>query len=294
MNTFEGVFVAMITPFTKENEVDIKALKNYCDYLLEKKADGLFICGSTGEFPFLDQKERMLVAETVISHAAGRIPVVVHCGSSSHKETENLASHAVSAGASALAFITPSFYEYDRDCLINYFIFTDKAAEGRPWFIYNIPSRTNTNITPDLYSDICRSTENLKGIKFSSDDFPQYSDIFKLKKENQTAFIGNDSLIYKSSLIGNRSVVSGTASAFPEILKNLCNYINAGDSAKAEKCQKHLDAIGDFIDENNEIQGFREILRLNGIETGNSRIPFRSFNRSELEMIKENYKKWKD
>ncbi len=293
MNTFEGVFIAMITPFTKENTVDIRALKIYCDYLIGKKVDGLFLCGSTGEFPFLSQQERMLVAETVISRVGGRIPVVVHCGSSSYADTGELAAHAISSGASAIAFITPGFYEYDNECLGRYFVSIDKLSNGTPWFIYNIPSRTNNNITAELYSDILSRTVNLKGMKFSSDDFYQYSEIYKVKKENQTAFIGNDSLIFKSSALGNKSVVSGTGSAFPGILKDIYNFIKTGDLVNAEKCQKHLDDIGLFIDENNEIQGFREILRLNGIETGNSRIPFRPFNSAELEKIKADYEKWK-
>lgn len=99
MKKLYGVTVAMITPFTEEGNVDVKALEKLTEMLISRGVNCLYPCGTTGEMVHLSEEERKTVAETVIRAASGRANVFIHCGAMTQKETENLVKHAYEAGA---------------------------------------------------------------------------------------------------------------------------------------------------------------------------------------------------
>ncbi len=89
-----GVYVPLLTPFQSDGELDPPALERLVDYVLAAGVHGLFLGGTTGEFPLLSTAERQRVAEVVVARAAGRVPVVVHAGAPSTREAIQLARHA--------------------------------------------------------------------------------------------------------------------------------------------------------------------------------------------------------
>ena len=104
MKKLYGVTVAMITPFTEEGNVDVKALEKLTEMLISRGVNCLYPCGTTGEMVHLSEEERKTVAETVIRAASGRANVFIHCGAMTQKETENLVKHAY-AGVLSIPFV---------------------------------------------------------------------------------------------------------------------------------------------------------------------------------------------
>lgn len=111
MKKMYGVTVAMVTPFTDMDQVDTDYLTRYSEYLIQ--AGGvhcLYPCGTTGEMLKMSVDERMLVAKTVIDVAAGRLPVFIHVGASTTRETMLLARHALKNGADGIGVVSPQFF----------------------------------------------------------------------------------------------------------------------------------------------------------------------------------------
>ena len=106
---FSGVYPAVITPFTTEGEVDVEKLTHYIDYLA-KNVDGLFVGGSYGSGPIMTVEQRKTLAEITVKTAAGRVPVILHIGTTNLNDTIELAKHAESVGADAIAAVTPYYY----------------------------------------------------------------------------------------------------------------------------------------------------------------------------------------
>ncbi len=80
MRSFNGVWPALVTPFTAENTVNVTVLRELVEYLIDKRVDGFYVCGTTGEGIYMSVEERKLVAETVLEQVSGRVPAIVHVG----------------------------------------------------------------------------------------------------------------------------------------------------------------------------------------------------------------------
>ena len=98
MTSFHGVWPALLTPLTADDEIDIPALRRLLDYVLGAGVHGIYVCGSTGEGVLLSLAERMHMAEATVSHVAGDVPVMVHVGAASTRDAVALARHAHQVG----------------------------------------------------------------------------------------------------------------------------------------------------------------------------------------------------
>lgn len=94
MKKLYGVVVPIVTPLTQEDAIDVTSLKRLADHCIDSGMQAIYPCGTTGEMMYLSVEERRLVAETVVRHAAGRVPVFVHVGAWNLRDTVELAKHA--------------------------------------------------------------------------------------------------------------------------------------------------------------------------------------------------------
>ena len=99
MKKLYGVVVPIVTPLTQEDAIDVTSLKRLADHCIDSGMQAIYPCGTTGEMMYLSVEERRLVAETVVRHAAGRVPVFVHVGAWNLRDTVELAKHAAEIGA---------------------------------------------------------------------------------------------------------------------------------------------------------------------------------------------------
>ena len=110
MKKLYGVVVPIVTPLTQEDAIDVTSLKRLADHCIDSGMQAIYPCGTTGEMMYLSVEERRLVAETVVRHAAGRVPVFVHVGAWNLRDTVELAKHAESLGVDAIAAIPPIYF----------------------------------------------------------------------------------------------------------------------------------------------------------------------------------------
>src|SRR6516164_5758426 len=102
--TFGGVWPAVLTPFA-DGRPALAVLERLTDLFARQGLGGLYVGGSTGQWPLLTADERRAIAECVVRAAAGRIPVMVHVGAASTAEAVALARHAAQVGADAVSAV---------------------------------------------------------------------------------------------------------------------------------------------------------------------------------------------
>lgn len=238
-NKLSGIVVAMVTPFNEDETLDEGALRAVVRFLVGKGVHGLFPGGSQGEFFSLNSEERRRVLEVTIEEANGRAFVIAHTGAITTREAVALTQHAESAGADAVAAMTPFFLQPSQDELFQYY--ADMAAStSLPVMAYNNPGRTGVGLPPATVARIAHEVPNFNGIKDSSGDLTQLAEYIRLCPPDFRAFIGRDSLIYGALMYGAAGAVAATANVAAPLAVGIYDAVQAGDLDRACDLQRKL------------------------------------------------------
>ncbi len=273
-----GIVTAMITPFTGSEEVDESALRELVKFQVGKRVEGFFVCGTTGLFPFLTMDERKAVAKAVVEEVEGRLPVIVQVGRPDTRGTVELAKHSEGIGADAVACITPYYYKFDDDALVEHYEAVSKAV-SIPIFVYNIPPRTGFNMKTELLMKLARRGL-IVGVKDSSRDFLQLLDIIERLPADFLTFNGSEGYVLQAFLAGASGAVSALSNAIPEIFLGIQDSFRRGDFQEGLRLQRRLNRIRQVTDAA-PLSSVYEILRERGIKCGNPRRPFSPISREE-------------
>lgn len=165
----KGIYPAMLTPLTKDQSIDISALKQLTNHLIDAHVHGLFALGSNGEFHMFNIEDKLKVAEVIIQETAGRVPVMVGSGGNSTEEAIWLSKEMERLGADALSVITPFFIPPTQDEAAAHYK-TIAASVSLPVLLYNIPSKTGFHLEPETVAELAK-VDNIVGIKDSSGKF---------------------------------------------------------------------------------------------------------------------------
>lgn len=231
---FKGSCVALVTPF-KNGEVDEKKLCELVEYHIAHKTSALVPCGSTGESATLTHKEHHRVTELVVQQARKRIPVIAGAGSNSTREAISLTLHAKESGADAALVIVPYYNKPTQQGMIEHFCAVAKNV-SIPIIVYNIPGRTAVNMNPATLTALAKKHKNIIGVKESSGNLDQVSEIASLLKERRDFVIlsGDDSLTLPILSVGGKGVISVLANIAPKDVQELCTLTLQGNLKKAQ------------------------------------------------------------
>lgn len=267
----KGLFTALITPFNSKGEVDVEALSRLVKFQVAKGAEGIFPCGSTGLGPMLAPQERMVVAAAVLEAAGGRVPIVVQVGTSDTGSAVELARHAERAGATAVAALTPYYYKAGEQAVRKHF---ERIASsvGLPVLAYNIPQFTGNNLTPGAAADLARDGV-LAGIKESTRDFLQLLDLIRQTPDDFVVMNGVEEYGLFAIISGADGLVSGGASAVPELFASMVTAHRRGDVESARAAQRSVQKFKEVV-KAAPIPSYYAILRERGVDCGDPRAPF--------------------
>ncbi|MFA6029879.1 MAG: 4-hydroxy-tetrahydrodipicolinate synthase [Elusimicrobiota bacterium] len=236
---FEGVYTALITPFTGRR-VDEEALRRLVAFQLKGGVAGLVPCGSTGEAATLSSEEKELVVKTVREAARGKVPLVVGVGSNDTAKTVKAAVEAERWGADALLVLAPYYNKPTQGGLYLHFKAVADAVRV-PIVVYNIPGRTGVNISPATLARIAADCPNVAAVKEASGSLDQASEVLATAK-GLTVLSGDDSLTVPMMSVGAAGVVSVISNILPRRTVAMVRAARAGDYAKAAKL--HLELFG--------------------------------------------------
>lgn len=261
----EGLVCAIVTPFDKRSEqIDKYSLRSLCQFLIKKGIEGLYPCGTNGEFLLLTLQERKLVAEIVMDEVEEQLPIVIHCGATTTKQTIELVAHASHIGASGAGIIVPPFYPLDGRAIEEHFKAIAHSVPDFPLYLYNIPSYGQNDLTPEMARRIFNSQHCFVGIKYSGTRLRRLVQYINIIPEAKV-FIGCDGLIFSALELGAAGTVSGTCMCFPELFASLFSSFRQGKLEKAKKIQDQVSRISRPFEALPVISSFKEILRMKGI-----------------------------
>ncbi|TVT29601.1 4-hydroxy-tetrahydrodipicolinate synthase [Salinicoccus cyprini] len=238
---FEGIGVAMTTPFT-DDAVDYAAFRAHIEYLIENNAQALIINGTTGESPTLDGEEMRSLLKTAVETVAGRVPVIAGTGTNSTRTTIAHSQYAAEVGADGLMLITPYYNKSSQRGLYEHFV---QAAESTdlPVILYNVPGRTGMTIEPGTVEKLSRH-ENIVGLKDAVGDLEYTKEVLELTKgQNFTLYSGNDDNMHDFCRLGGKGLISVVGNIIPGELQGVYDSIKAGNSDAAEQFSRLMPMI---------------------------------------------------
>ena len=272
MAIFKGAGVAIVTPFTEDNQVNFDELGRIIDDQIANGTDAIIICGTTGESATLSHDEHDACIQFAVEHTAGRVPVIAGTGSNSTAEAVRLSVHAEQSGADALLLVTPYYNKATQGGLIAYY--SEIARQVHiPMIMYNVPSRTGVNIEPETAVYLAKNVENIVGIKEACGNISQVAKLAALADGCLDIYSGNDDQIVPILSLGGIGVISVLSNVAPRMTHDLVMAYLEGDVEKSRKMQ--LDAMplcGALFCEVNPIP-VKAAMKMQGWKVGGLRSP---------------------
>lgn len=298
MKKLFGTVVPIITPLTEEDKIDVESLKRLADHCINHGLQCLYPCGTTGEMMYLTVEERKLVAETVVKHTAGRVPVFVHVGAWNLKDTIELAQHAVEIGADGIGVVTPTFYQISDRGIADYYIAVAKSVpEDFPVYLYGIKQNAINDLTKATCEMAVAECKNIIGAKYSYPDMTRLQELMTVNNETFSVLVGPDHLFEAVVAVGGDGVVSGNAMCIPEHYAAVWDALEKKDFDLATKLQRKTNVLNATMCAVNNIAAYKVILKEEGIiSTTMMRRPYENLTAEQekdlLEKIAElNYRK---
>ena len=284
MTQFKGAYVAIITPFI-EGQVDERGLTDLIEFQIAGGTNGIVPCGTTGESATLSHAEHHLVVELTIKAVAGRVPVLAGTGSNSTEETIDLTRHAKQAGADGALIITPYYNRPSPEGLYQHFKAVAEAVDI-PIILYNVPSRTGVNMTPETVAR-CAAIPNIVGVKEATANLSQISEVIRLCPPGFQVLSGDDFTALPTISIGGCGLISVTSNVAPADMASVVNLALAGDYAGARKAHHRLfPVMSAMFIETNPVPAKTSLELMGRIKSGAPRLPLARMTEANLAKLK--------
>lgn len=241
---FKGSITALVTPF-KNGAVDEEALTRLVEWQIAEGTHGLVPTGTTGESPTLDFDEHKRVIEVTIEAAKGRVPVIAGTGSNATAEAIELSRHAEKAGADGLLIVNPYYNKPSQDGLYQHFKAIDDNV-GIPIVIYNIPGRTNVDMSVDTMARIFE-LKNVVGVKDATANLARVSQQRAAMGPEFNQLSGEDATALGFMAHGGSGCISVASNVAPRLCSEFQNACMTGDFAAALKLQDRLIPLFDAL-----------------------------------------------
>ncbi len=288
---FSGSIPALVTPFKKDGAIDEERLRFLIHWHIKNGSDAILVCGTTGESATLSHDEHKYVVKVAVEEARGRIPIIAGAGSNSTTEALDLAKFAKKVKANAILVITPYYNKPTQEGLYQHYKKISKEV-AMPLIIYNVPSRTGTNILPQTVARIYKDCRNVIGIKEASGSLDQISRLMTLVDRKFVLLSGSDEITLPILSVGGRGVISVVANIMPSKTHDLVDSFLKGDVEKSKKIQLYLyNLIKMLFIETNPIP-VKTALGLMGLIEPNLRLPLCAMSKDNFAKLKMTLKKY--
>jgi 4-hydroxy-tetrahydrodipicolinate synthase len=219
--SFEGILCPIVTPF-KNGEVDEESLSRVTEFILDRGVDGVFPCGSTGEFASLTPENRRHVIE-IVSGSAGDTPIIAAAAGTSVPETLSRIEDANEAGADAAAIVAPYFHSANQPEGTRQFFQAIADQTALPLFLYNIPMHVGTGLTTETVSTLAEH-DLIRGMKDTSSDFSYFLAVDRKTPDEFLLFQGLDTLLVPALRANANGGIHALANVIPEVFAEVVKY----------------------------------------------------------------------
>jgi len=275
MSIFKGSGVALVTPMNPDGSVNFKMLETLIEAQLSGGTDAFVICGTTGEAPTLDDDEHLETIKRAVEIVHGRVPVIAGTGSNNTAHAVMMSQESEKRGADGVLLVTPYYNKTTQEGLYVHYR-TIAASTSLPCILYNVPSRTGTNLLPPTMARLARDTANIVAIKEASGNISQVAELAATPEFRDGCFdiySGNDDQIVPICSLGGIGVISVLAHVAPRQTHDMVMLYLEGKVREAMDLQlRAIPLCKALFCEVNPIP-VKAALRMQGLDAGNPRLP---------------------
>ncbi|PWB86803.1 4-hydroxy-tetrahydrodipicolinate synthase [Methanobrevibacter thaueri] len=287
---FEGTYVAMVTPFTNDLEIDEEGFRSNINYLIDKGVTGLVGAGTTGESATVSHEEHQRIIDILVDEVNGRVETIAGTGSNATSEALSLTQYAYDAGADSALLITPYYNKPQQHAMVQHYS-TIADAVDIPLILYNVPSRTGINMDVETIVELAK-VDGIDAVKEASGSVDKVSDIYKALthegiEDDFCILSGEDSLTLPLMAVGATGVISASANIDAKRMVLMVDSILNDDYTRAmELHYEMVELIRALFIESNPVP-VKTAMNLMGLPSGPLRQPLAEMLPENLEVLKK-------
>lgn len=286
---FTGAGVALITPFTQNDQVDYKALETIIENQINGGMDYLVALGTTAETATLTTDEKSHVVE-LIKEKSADLPVVVGMGGNDTRTVCKQIDKFNFEGVDGILVVTPYYNKPSQEGLYRHYLEVAKASPV-PIILYNVPSRTGINMEATTVARLTEASDKFAAVKEASGEHSQMTKIAKYTPDNFTLISGDDLLALTISAIGGKGVISVIGNAMPKELSTLMHLAMEGKYSEARKIHFKLIEMFQLLFKEGNPGGIKALMNIQGTIENVLRLPLYKISDATYDEIKEAYSK---
>lgn len=280
-----GVMPPITTPF-QDGKLVLDKLKNNFHKWNETGLSGYLVLGSNGEAVYLNEKEKIKVVEISRESIHTSKIMLVGTGMESTQETIQFTNQVAKMGADYALVVTPSYFKGSMKPQILYDHFIAVAESSRIGIlIYNVPQFTGINLDPEVAAKLSEHP-NIIGIKDSSGNIGQLSEIIHLSQKGFAVFVGSAPVFFPALCIGAVGGILAVANVVPQECVQIQNLFNKGKMGEARALQSRLTPLAKAVTTKYGIGGLKMAMDLVGYFGGNPRLPLKKPGKEVEEELK--------
>ena len=268
----KGMGVAIVTPFTKEGEVDYAALEALVQMHLDCGTDFLCVLGTTGETPTLTNDEKREIRKRIIKQVDGRMPIMVGFGGNCTRNVVEELKTEDLTGIDAILSVAPYYNKPVQEGVYQHYKAIAQATE-LPIYMYNVPGRTGVNILPSTVVRLAKECPNIVGYKAASGNLAQVKELINALPESFGVFSGDDALTVDIMEAGGVGVISVFGNAYPKEMVALVRAMQEGRVSDARNLHDKLNELFQLIFVDGNPSGIKALLNIHGRVENVLRLP---------------------
>ena len=286
-----GLMAAPFTPMHPDGSVNLSIIPAYAGKLKSEGVRGVFVCGTTGEGMFMTHEERIRVTEKWMAEQTNDFMVLVHVGTTSAKQSAQLARHAQKSGAHAVGTMGPVFLKPSRvEELVGFCEEVAAGAPDLPFYYYHIPSVTGIDLPMYQFLKVASARiPNLAGIKFTHNNFMDMQLCLELDNQKWDIMHGYDELLLAGLLFGVVGAIGSTYNYMGPLYQGIIHDFASGDMDGARKKQLvSVRIIEILLRYHGALVSGKTLMQAVGIDCGPCRYPLNNLSADSFEnMINE-------
>jgi 4-hydroxy-tetrahydrodipicolinate synthase len=230
LEKLKDVITALLTPLKEDFSIDEEKYREFIRFQI-KNGCQILTMGTTGESATLSHDEHHSAINIAVDEAkkSGKEPfILAGTGSNSTKEAISLSQYAEKAGADGLLLVVPYYNKPVQHSLIDHFSAVADSV-SLPIILYNVPSRTGSNLEPKTVNQLARAKDNIVGMKCASGNIDQITKLIKITPDDFIILSGDDGMTFHIMALGGKGVISVASNLIPDQMVKFTQMMNKGD-----------------------------------------------------------------
>ncbi|MDG2372333.1 MAG: 4-hydroxy-tetrahydrodipicolinate synthase [Flavobacteriaceae bacterium] len=285
----KGHGVAVITPFDNKGSIDFSSLEKHINKLILSNIDYLVVLGTTSEAATLSISEQIKISEFIVQINNKRVPLVIGVGGNDTRSVIDKLNKFKLSDFQSILSVCPYYNLPTQSGLFEHFSEISRNSHI-PLILYNVPSRTGSNIKPSTVFQLIKKQNNIIGIKEASNNKDQINELLHFSPNNFQIVSGDDLTAANSILKGTVGVISVIGNALPFEFNQIVKYSISNQNRKALSKQSELMNLINLIFEEGNPSGIKALMSELGMCENNLRLPLVSVSNELLIRIKNELK----